>query len=109
MEKTIKKMIKTGYGLGLLSLTEAKRVAGKVKKELKLNEKESLKLARELVANSEKVSKDVMKTAGKHFEKALTKTGLASKREIKLAKKVVKKKVKSVKKKIKKRICCRKK
>jgi hypothetical protein len=101
MDKVVKKAIKTGYGLGLLSLAEGKKVAGKVKKELGLNEKESLKLARELVKGSEKASKDVMKIAGKHFEGALTKTGLVKKGELKKVGKTlgsrVKAKIKSCK------------
>jgi hypothetical protein len=98
MRDTVKKAVKTGFGLGLLSLDEAKKVAGKVKKELKLNEKESLKLARELVATSEKVSKDVLGKAQKHFEASLVKTGLTNKRELTKVKAVIKKRVK-------KRIC----
>ena len=110
MKKTIKNVVKTGYGLGLLSLSEAKKVAGKVKKELKLNEKESLKLARELMANSEKASRDVLNTAGKYFEAALIKSGAASKREVKVVKKIVKKRMKVVKEKVQKKVkrgCCR--
>lgn len=89
----VKKAVKTGFGLGLLSLAEAKKVAGKVKKELQLNEKESLKLARELMATSETVSKDVLGKAQKHFEGALIKTGLANKEDLATVKKMVKKRM----------------
>lgn len=94
MEKIIKKVVKTGYGLGLLSLLQAKQVVGKVKKDFNLNEKESLRLARELVKNSEKASKDVLKVAAKNFDSALAKTGLTSKRELKSIRKKIKKRVK---------------
>ncbi len=103
MEKTVKKLIKTGYGLGLLSLSQAKKVTTKMKKELNLSEKESLKLARELVANSEKLSKEVLKVAKRHFEGALRKSGV-SKSQLRVAKKVVKKKLKSVKSKVKTKV-----
>jgi hypothetical protein len=93
MKDMVKKAVKTGFGLGILSLAEAKKVAGKVKKELKLNEKESLMLARELVASSEKVSKDVLGKAQGHFEAALVKTGLTNKKELTKIKKVIKKRV----------------
>lgn len=106
MDKVVKKAIKTGYGLGLLSLAEGKKVAGKVKKELGLNEKESLKLARELVKGSEKASKDVMKVAGKHFEGALTKTGLVKKGEIKKVGKTIGSRVKAKIKSCKPKRCC---
>ena len=95
MDKVVKKAIKTGYGLGLLSLAEGKKVAGKVKKELGLNEKESMKLAKELVKGSEKASKDVMKVAGKHFEGALTKTGLVKKGELAKVRKTLSGRVKA--------------
>ncbi len=70
----MKKALQTGYGLGLLSLAKAKKVVTKVKKDLNLNEKESLKLAEELVKSSEKASKDVVKAAHKYFHKALAKS-----------------------------------
>lgn len=113
MEETVRRAIKTGYGLGLLSLAQAKKVAGRVKKELKLNEKESLQLAKELVANSGKASKEVLKAAAGHFEKALVKSGAVKKREVRMVKKRVKAVRKNVKKTVKKTVknrmkCCRK-
>lgn len=98
MDKTLKKVVKTGYGLGLLSLAEAKKAASRVRKELHLNDEESLKLARQLVANSGKASKEVLRTAGKYFESALVKSGVASKGEVKTVKKVLKKRAERVKK-----------
>jgi len=95
MEETIRKMIKTGYGLGLLTLAEAKKVADKIKKELSLDDKKSKALAKELMTSSKKASKDVMKVAGKHIERALVKSGLTSKKEIRRVKKVVRKRVKN--------------
>jgi len=97
MEKKIKMIVKTGYGLGLLSLGEARKVASKVKTELKLNDEESLKLARQLMANSEKVSQEVKGTVEKYFESALTKSGVASKGEIKTVRKLLKKRAARVK------------
>jgi len=96
MVEIIKKVVKTGYGLGLLSLSEAKKLASKVKKELHLNDEESLKLAHELMANSEKASKEVLGAAGRYFEAALIKSGAASKGELKTAKKFLQKRVKKV-------------
>lgn len=97
MEKTVKKLIKTGYGLGLLSLEEGRKAAGKLKKELSLSEKESLRLARELVASSEKLSRDVLAVAKRHFECALKRAGVTHKKEFNAAKKTIKKKVTKLK------------
>ncbi len=97
MVEIIKKVVKTGYGLGLLSLTEAKKIASHLKKKLDLSEEESMKLARELMANSEKASQEVLAAAGKYFEAALIKSGAASKGEIKTAKKFLKKRAHRVK------------
>ena len=78
------------------ALSEAKKLASKVKKELHLNDEESLKLAHELMANSEKASKEVLGAAGRYFEAALIKSGAASKGELKTAKKFLQKRVKKV-------------
>ena len=102
--KHAKKVLKTGYGLGLLSLTQAKKFATQVKKELNLNDKESLVLARELVKTSEKASKDVLKAVDKHLSTAIVKSGVASKKEVKFAKKVVKSRVKRAKKIVRKSV-----
>jgi polyhydroxyalkanoate synthesis regulator phasin len=104
MEETIRKVIKTGYGLGLLTLAQAKKVAARVKKELKLNEKESLNLAKELVANSDRASKEVLKAAAGHFERALVKSGVVKKREVRVVKKRVRTAKKAVKKAVKRRL-----
>ena len=93
MRTTVKKVLKTGYGLGLLTLSEGKRIAGKVKKDLDLNDTESVALAKQLVATSEKVSREVLKTASKYFEQALIKSKLAKKSDIARAKKLVRKRV----------------
>ncbi|MBU0470292.1 MAG: hypothetical protein KKA62_03610 [Nanoarchaeota archaeon] len=104
MKKTVHKAVKTGYGLGLLTLAEAKKVAASVKKELKLNDAESLKLAKELVSNSEKASKEVLQVAQKHFENALLKSGFVGKSELKGVKRLVMRKVELAKKKVKDRV-----
>lgn len=101
MVERIKKIVETGYGLGLLSLAEAKKVASKVKKELRLSDEESLKLARELVANSKQASKEVFNTANRYFESALEKSGVASKGELKAARKFLKRRARRVKDKMK--------
>ncbi len=95
--ETIKQLVKTGYGLGLLSLTEAKKMVLMVKRKLHLNDEESLKLAQKLVANSEKASKEILGTASRYFESALIKSGAASKGELKTAKKFLKKRTRRVK------------
>ncbi len=95
MEQTIKKAIKTGYGLGLLSLEQARKVAGGVKRELHLNEEESKRLARELVKNSGQASKEVLKVADKYLEAAIVRTGVARKTELTALKKAVKSRLKS--------------
>lgn len=95
--ETIKKLVKTGYGLGLLSLAEAKKLVSIVKKELHLNNEESIKLAQKLVANSERASKEVLGTASRHFESAFIKSGAASKGELKTAKNFLKKRTRRVK------------
>jgi len=50
-------------------------------------------LARELVATSEKAAKEVMGTAQKHFDRAVTKSGLVKKGELAKVKKTLKKRV----------------
>lgn len=102
--ETIKKLVKTGYGLGLLSLAEAKKLVLIVKKELHLNDEESLKLAQKLVANSEKASKEVLGAASRHFESALIKSGAASKGELKTAKKFLQKRTRKVKDALKEKV-----
>ena len=101
---TVRKMVKTGYGLGLLSLAEAKKIVSKVKKELHLSDAESLALARELVANSKKASKEVLDTANRYFESALVKSGAASPGELKAARKFLKKRAGRVKDAMKKNL-----
>ena len=93
MRTTVKKVVQTGYGLGLLTLSEGKRIVGSVKKDLDLNDKESVELAKQLVATSEQASKEVLKTAGKYFEQALIQSKLAKKRDIARAKKLIRKRV----------------
>ena len=94
MKDTAKKALKTGYGLGLLSLVQAKKAAEMMKRELKLDDKQSVKLAKELVKTSRKASEDVLKAVSKHVEMAVVRTGVANKRELKVVKKVVKSRVK---------------
>ncbi|MEK6809656.1 MAG: hypothetical protein AABY40_03205 [Nanoarchaeota archaeon] len=101
MVERIKKIVETGYGLGLLSLAEAKKVASTVKKELRLSDDESLKLARELVANSKQASKEVLSAANRYFESAMEKSGVASKGELKAARKFLKRRAIRVRGKIK--------
>ena len=101
MVERIKKIVETGYGLGLLSLAEAKKVASKVKRELHLSDEESLKLAHQLVANSRQASKEVLSTANRYFESALEKSGVASKGELRAARKFLKRRARRVKDKMK--------
>ena len=106
MEKMVKKVVKTGFGLGVLSLAQAKKVVSKIQKEMNLNKKESVDLASELVDRSQKASDSVMRVASKQLNEAILKTGLVKKRELYKAKKVlkrrVKKKVSETKKRLKK-------
>jgi len=93
MEKTVKKMLKTGYGLGLLSLNEGRKVASSVKRELGLSEEESMRLAKELVRDSEMVSKEVMGTVQKYVEKALVRSKVVNRRELNHIKKKLKNRI----------------
>ncbi len=95
MDETLRKAIKTGFGLGLLTMDEAKKVAEKVKKDLGLNEKESRLLAKELVSRSDAASKDMMKAAEKHMDKALLASGLVKKSELAGLKKTVRSRVRA--------------
>ncbi len=104
MVERIKKIVEIGYGLGLLSLVEAKKVASKVKKELHLSDEESMSLARELMANSKQASKEILGTANRYFESALMKSGVASKGELKAARKFLKKRARRVKDTLKKNL-----
>ena len=114
MENVVKKAIKTGYGLGLLTLAEGKKVATKVKNDLGLTEAESLRLAKELVCTSEKTAMMVLGTAKRQLEGALQKSGIVKKDDLGKIKNVVKSRLckgckscgsatKTVKKKVKKK------
>ncbi len=94
MKHVAKKAIQTGYGIGLLSLEQAKKIVSKVKQDLNLNDKECIKLAQELVATSEKTSKDVLGIVSSNLEKAVLRSGLASKSELKMAKNRLKSRLK---------------
>lgn len=91
MKEKLHKIIRIGYGLGLLSVAQAKKAVEQLKKDLHLNEEESLRVARELVASSEKVTKDVLKTVDKHFSAALVRTKVVKKRDISRVKKMLRK------------------
>lgn len=82
MKEKLKKIVKTGYGLGLLSLSQAKKMLCQVKKDLHLDDEESLRMAKALVASSEKASKDVLKMVDKNLSKALIRSRLVKKREL---------------------------
>ena len=101
MVERIRKIVETGYGLGLLSLTEARKIAHRLKKELRLNDDQSLKLARELVANSKQASKEVLGTANRYFESAMERSGVASRGELRAARTFMKHRARRVKDKMK--------
>ena len=103
MKEKIHRIIKIGYGLGLLSAVQAQKAVAQLKKDLHLSNEESLKVAKELVASSEKVTKDVLKTVDKHFSSALVKTRVVKKRDIARVKKMLIKRAKQMKVKLKKR------
>ena len=96
MRDTVRKVLKTGYGLGLLSLDQARKIASSVRKDLKLDEKESRELAKELVETSGKVSKDVLKTTGKYLERAVLRSRVASRSEVKTVKNIIRRNVQRV-------------
>ena len=75
-------MVKTGYGLGLMSIAQAKKAATLAKKGLNLNDKESLNLAKELIATSAKTSKEILKIAEKNITTALLKSKLVKKKDL---------------------------
>ncbi len=104
MEKMVRKVVKTGFGLGVLSLEQAKKVVGKIQKEMNLNKKESVALAKELVVRSQKASDSVMRVASKQLDDAILKTGLVKKRELYKTKKVLKKRAKAKVAEIKKKV-----
>ncbi len=100
MEQIVKKMVKTGYGLSILTLSQAKKIAHQAKQELDLDEEECVRLARALVANSGNASKAMLKTASKYAERALLKSGVVKKSELRVAKRAVQKSMQRVKKKL---------
>lgn len=75
MKRTVEKVLKTGYGLGLLSIAEAKRAVHTVKRDFNLDEDESRHLARELVKSSGKLSKEVLDLVGRRLKTAMSKAG----------------------------------
>lgn len=93
MKEISKKILKTGFGLGLLTLEQAKKAAASLKKELRLSEEESKKLALQLVKSSRDTAEDVLKIVSRRLEEVVTKSGLAKKSELKAAKNVFKRKI----------------
>ena len=96
MKKVVEKVLKTGYGLGLLSIGEAKRVVHTVKRDFKLGDldkEESMHLARELVRSSGKVSTEVLNVVSKRLEMALRNAGI-EKSDLAMAKRMAKKTIK---------------
>lgn len=94
MKAMAKKVIKTGYGLGLLSIQQAKKAAAQVKRNLHLSDEESMHLAKEFVNSSGKASKEVLKVAEKNIMAAVLQTKLVRKRDLMKMRKAVKKKMK---------------
>ena len=82
--------------MGLLSLSQAKKVAGQIKQDLHLKDEESLRLAQELVASSEKAAKDVLKTVDRHLSKAIIRSRLVQKRDLFRARNMLRKALKKV-------------
>ncbi len=93
MKEVAKKVLKTGFGLGLLTLEKAKKAAVLMREELDLSEEESKRLALQLMRSSRDTAEEVLNIVGKHFEEAVVKSGLAKKSELKAVKNVVKKRV----------------
>jgi polyhydroxyalkanoate synthesis regulator phasin len=90
MKTLVKKAVKTGFGLGLLTLEEAQKFSRAVRKTFDLNEAESKKLAKDLVKKSMEVRKEALSLAEKRMNEFLAKSGLMKKKPAK--KKPVKKK-----------------
>ena len=82
MREKLHQLVKAGYGLGLLSLNQAKKIAGQVKKDLRLNDEESMRLAKELVNSSEKATKDVLKMVDRNLTKAIIRSKLIKKKDL---------------------------
>ncbi len=97
MKEAVRKVLKTGYGLGLLSLDQARKIALSVRKDLNLDEKESRELAKELVATSGKASKEILRTTGKYLEKAVLKSKIASRSDVNTMKNMVRRNVQRLK------------
>lgn len=75
MRKIVEKALKTGYGLGLLSVAGAGKIVSKIKKDFNLDHDESVRLARKLVETSGAASQEVLTVVGKRLEKALAQAG----------------------------------
>ncbi len=86
--------LKIGYGLSILSLDKAHQIAKHVKTQLDLDDKESTRLAKEIVKKSKKASDDVLGKVSEHVEKAILDSGLATKRELKYATKTLRNRIK---------------
>jgi len=99
MREKLHQLVKAGYGLGLLSLNQAKKIAGQVKKDLRLNDEESMRLAKELVNSSEKATKDVLKMVDRNLTKAIIRSKLIKKKDLFRAKNKLRKAWKSARKK----------
>ena len=99
MREKLHQLVKAGYGLGLLSLNQAKKIAGQVKKDLRLNDEESMRLATDLVNSSEKATKDVLKMVDRNLTKAIIRSKLVKKKDLFRVKNRLRKTWKSARKK----------
>lgn len=93
MEKTVRRLVQMGYGLGVLSMQQARKAAAAVKQEFGLSEKESIALAKELVKTSAQASREVLGAVTKYTDEALSRTGIVSKKELQKARKVLRKRL----------------
>jgi polyhydroxyalkanoate synthesis regulator phasin len=87
----IKKALLLGIGLAAITEEKLREFVAELEKKGELSREEGKALVRELLAEREKQKKELQKRVAEEVEKALAKTGVASKKDVeKLSKKIEK-------------------
>lgn len=83
MKEYIRKMGLLGLGIAVLTKEKAEEIANDLVKKGEINREEGKVLAKDIVTQAEKQSKELTKRIDDHIKKALKKVDFASKDDIK--------------------------
>jgi len=89
VKEWIKKALLLGIGLAAITEEKLREFVAELEKKGELSREEGKKLIRELLAEREKQREELKKRVAEEVERALAKTGVASKKDVeKLSKKI---------------------